>query len=93
MAAVQGGDICEIATPPSDTGRVPRSGCENTQEAEGDTFSSCDKLYRKKGLKNVLFSPQYLSDVLQKHTLPVVCTCSSADIQAAFSTIVSRIQR
>uniref|UniRef100_A0A8C6YYH6 Phosphofurin acidic cluster sorting protein 2 n=1 Tax=Nothoprocta perdicaria TaxID=30464 RepID=A0A8C6YYH6_NOTPE len=36
---------------------------------------------------------QYLSDVLQKHTLPVVCTCSSADIQAAFSTIVSRIQR
>uniref|UniRef100_A0A8D2Q1Q0 Phosphofurin acidic cluster sorting protein 2 n=1 Tax=Zosterops lateralis melanops TaxID=1220523 RepID=A0A8D2Q1Q0_ZOSLA len=27
---------------------------------------------------------QYLSDVLQKHTLPVVCTCSSADIQAAF---------
>ncbi|KAM9007956.1 phosphofurin acidic cluster sorting protein 2 isoform 7-T7 [Ara ararauna] len=36
---------------------------------------------------------QYLSDVLQKHTLPVVCTCSPADIQAAFSTIVSRIQR
>uniref|UniRef100_A0A4X2LG89 Phosphofurin acidic cluster sorting protein 2 n=1 Tax=Vombatus ursinus TaxID=29139 RepID=A0A4X2LG89_VOMUR len=36
---------------------------------------------------------QFLSDVLQKHTLPVVCTCSSADIQAAFSTIVSRIQR
>ncbi|NWV10867.1 PACS2 protein, partial [Ptilonorhynchus violaceus] len=36
---------------------------------------------------------QYLSDVLQKHTLPVVCTCSSADVQAAFSTIVSRIQR
>uniref|UniRef100_A0A8D0GI09 Phosphofurin acidic cluster sorting protein 2 n=1 Tax=Sphenodon punctatus TaxID=8508 RepID=A0A8D0GI09_SPHPU len=36
---------------------------------------------------------QFLSDALQKHTLPVVCTCSSADIQAAFSTIVSRIQR
>ncbi|XP_043347388.1 phosphofurin acidic cluster sorting protein 2 isoform X10 [Dermochelys coriacea] len=36
---------------------------------------------------------QFLSDVLQKHTLPVVCTCSSADVQAAFSTIVSRIQR
>ncbi|XP_028916785.1 phosphofurin acidic cluster sorting protein 2 isoform X13 [Ornithorhynchus anatinus] len=36
---------------------------------------------------------QFLSDILQKHTLPVVCTCSSADIQAAFSTIVSRIQR
>ncbi|XP_075793186.1 phosphofurin acidic cluster sorting protein 2 isoform X5 [Pelodiscus sinensis] len=36
---------------------------------------------------------QFLSDVLQKHTFPVVCTCSSADVQAAFSTIVSRIQR
>ncbi|KAL8194439.1 UNVERIFIED_CONTAM: Phosphofurin acidic cluster sorting protein 2 [Gekko kuhli] len=36
---------------------------------------------------------QFLSDILQKHSLPVVCTCSSADIQAAFSTIVSRIQR
>ncbi|XP_036286219.1 phosphofurin acidic cluster sorting protein 2 isoform X2 [Pipistrellus kuhlii] len=36
---------------------------------------------------------QFLSDVLQQHTLPVVCTCSAADVQAAFSTIVSRIQR
>ncbi|KAJ8289089.1 hypothetical protein COCON_G00017480 [Conger conger] len=36
---------------------------------------------------------QYLSDVLQNHQLPVVCTCTTADIQAAFNTIVSRIQR
>ncbi|XP_037394725.1 phosphofurin acidic cluster sorting protein 2 isoform X2 [Pygocentrus nattereri] len=36
---------------------------------------------------------QYLSDVLQNHGLPVVCTCTTADIQAAFNTIVSRIQR
>ncbi|XP_074182851.1 phosphofurin acidic cluster sorting protein 2 isoform X3 [Rhinolophus sinicus] len=36
---------------------------------------------------------QFLSDILQRHTLPVVCTCSAADVQAAFSTIVSRIQR
>ncbi|XP_058511288.1 phosphofurin acidic cluster sorting protein 2 isoform X2 [Ochotona princeps] len=36
---------------------------------------------------------QFLSDVLRGHTLPVVCTCSAADVQAAFSTIVSRIQR
>ncbi|CAL8274160.1 unnamed protein product [Merluccius merluccius] len=36
---------------------------------------------------------QYLSDVLQNHRLPVVCTCTTADIQAAFNTIVSRIQR
>ncbi|XP_054987747.1 phosphofurin acidic cluster sorting protein 2 isoform X3 [Sorex araneus] len=36
---------------------------------------------------------QFLSGVLQRHTLPVVCTCSAADVQAAFCTIVSRIQR
>ncbi|XP_030212078.1 phosphofurin acidic cluster sorting protein 2 [Gadus morhua] len=36
---------------------------------------------------------QYLADVLQNHQLPVVCTCTTADIQAAFNTIVSRIQR
>ncbi|XP_066550325.1 phosphofurin acidic cluster sorting protein 2 isoform X2 [Amia ocellicauda] len=36
---------------------------------------------------------QYLSETLQNHQLPVVCTCSTADIQAAFTTIVSRIQR
>nr|DBA14150.1 TPA: hypothetical protein GDO54_005161 [Pyxicephalus adspersus] len=36
---------------------------------------------------------QLLSDMLQKHDLPLVCTCSPADIQAAFNTIVSRIQR
>ncbi|XP_071971353.1 phosphofurin acidic cluster sorting protein 2 isoform X4 [Engystomops pustulosus] len=36
---------------------------------------------------------QLLSEILQKHDLPLVCTCSPADIQAAFNTIVSRIQR
>uniref|UniRef100_A0A1A8BYW0 Phosphofurin acidic cluster sorting protein 2 n=1 Tax=Nothobranchius kadleci TaxID=1051664 RepID=A0A1A8BYW0_NOTKA len=36
---------------------------------------------------------QYLSEMLQNQHLPVVCTCTTADIQAAFNTIVSRIQR
>ncbi|KAM8917424.1 phosphofurin acidic cluster sorting protein 2 isoform 3-T3 [Spinachia spinachia] len=36
---------------------------------------------------------QYFSDMLQNQHLPVVCTCTTADIQAAFNTIVSRIQR
>lgn len=36
---------------------------------------------------------QFLSDMLQNQHLPVVCTCTTADIQAAFNTIVSRIQR
>ncbi|KAF7710745.1 hypothetical protein HF521_009617 [Silurus meridionalis] len=36
---------------------------------------------------------QYLSDVLRNRTLPVVCTFTTADVQAAFNTIISRIQR
>uniref|UniRef100_A0A8C6LN49 Phosphofurin acidic cluster sorting protein 2 n=1 Tax=Nothobranchius furzeri TaxID=105023 RepID=A0A8C6LN49_NOTFU len=36
---------------------------------------------------------QYLSEMLQNQHLPVVCTCTTADIQAAFNTIVTRIQR
>ncbi|XP_067278171.1 phosphofurin acidic cluster sorting protein 2 isoform X1 [Pseudorasbora parva] len=36
---------------------------------------------------------QYVSEMLQNHGLPVVCTCTMADVQAAFSTIISRIQR
>ncbi|XP_014304856.2 phosphofurin acidic cluster sorting protein 2-like [Myotis lucifugus] len=36
---------------------------------------------------------QCLSDVLQQHTLPVVCTGSMVDVQEAFSSIVSWIQR
>ncbi|XP_077192672.1 phosphofurin acidic cluster sorting protein 2-like isoform X2 [Paroedura picta] len=36
---------------------------------------------------------QYLCDQLQEHKQPIVSTCSMADVQAAFNTIVSRIQR
>uniref|UniRef100_G1PYP7 Phosphofurin acidic cluster sorting protein 2 n=1 Tax=Myotis lucifugus TaxID=59463 RepID=G1PYP7_MYOLU len=36
---------------------------------------------------------QLLSDILQGHTLPVVCTCSTDDVQEAFSIIVSQMQR
>nr|KAF6296549.1 hypothetical protein mMyoMyo1_014716 [Myotis myotis] len=36
---------------------------------------------------------QLLSDILQGHTLPVVCTCSTDDVQEAFSIIVSHMQR
>ncbi|XP_026215109.1 phosphofurin acidic cluster sorting protein 1-like isoform X2 [Anabas testudineus] len=36
-------------------------------------------------------SPQYLSEILFDQ--PIVCTVSSADVQAAFSAIISRIQR
>ncbi|XP_075782039.1 LOW QUALITY PROTEIN: phosphofurin acidic cluster sorting protein 2-like [Pelodiscus sinensis] len=36
---------------------------------------------------------QYLSEQLQAHQQPVVCTCSTADVQAAFNSIVARIQR
>ncbi|ELK35202.1 Phosphofurin acidic cluster sorting protein 2 [Myotis davidii] len=36
---------------------------------------------------------QSLSDVLQQHTLPVMCTGSMVDVQEAFSSIISWIQR
>uniref|UniRef100_G1QBP8 Phosphofurin acidic cluster sorting protein 2 n=1 Tax=Myotis lucifugus TaxID=59463 RepID=G1QBP8_MYOLU len=36
---------------------------------------------------------QSLSEVLQQHTLPVVCTGSMVDVQEAFSSIISWIQR
>ncbi|XP_061407462.1 phosphofurin acidic cluster sorting protein 2-like isoform X1 [Lethenteron reissneri] len=36
---------------------------------------------------------QYVAECLQERGQPVVCTCSSADVQAAFSNIVSRVQR
>uniref|UniRef100_G1Q2A0 Phosphofurin acidic cluster sorting protein 2 n=1 Tax=Myotis lucifugus TaxID=59463 RepID=G1Q2A0_MYOLU len=36
---------------------------------------------------------QFPSDILQGHTLPVLCTCFTADFPAAFSSIVWRIQR
>ncbi|XP_035379202.1 phosphofurin acidic cluster sorting protein 2 isoform X2 [Electrophorus electricus] len=36
---------------------------------------------------------QYLNEILHEHGQPIVSTISAADVQAAFSTIVSRIQR
>ncbi|XP_051880113.1 phosphofurin acidic cluster sorting protein 1-like isoform X2 [Pristis pectinata] len=36
---------------------------------------------------------QYLCERLQEKSQPMVCTCSTADIHAAFTTIVTRIQR
>ncbi|EPQ14391.1 Phosphofurin acidic cluster sorting protein 2 [Myotis brandtii] len=36
---------------------------------------------------------QFPSDTLQRHTLPVLCTCFMADVPAAFSSFIWRIQR
>ncbi|XP_048104742.1 phosphofurin acidic cluster sorting protein 2 isoform X2 [Alosa alosa] len=36
---------------------------------------------------------QYLNEILHEHGQPIVSTISSADVQAAFTTIVTRIQR
>ncbi|KAJ8393220.1 hypothetical protein AAFF_G00062920 [Aldrovandia affinis] len=36
---------------------------------------------------------QYLSEILHQQNQPIVSTCSPADVQAAFNTIVTRIQR
>ncbi|XP_073690640.1 phosphofurin acidic cluster sorting protein 1 [Garra rufa] len=44
-------------------------------------------------LNGVYVVVQYVAEVLQKHAQPIVSTCSAADVQAAFNTIVTRIQR
>uniref|UniRef100_A0A8C6TH04 Phosphofurin acidic cluster sorting protein 1/2 C-terminal domain-containing protein n=1 Tax=Neogobius melanostomus TaxID=47308 RepID=A0A8C6TH04_9GOBI len=36
---------------------------------------------------------QYVADLLNEQAQPIVSTCSAADVQAAFNTIVTRIQR
>ncbi|RXM33670.1 Phosphofurin acidic cluster sorting protein 1 [Acipenser ruthenus] len=36
---------------------------------------------------------QYLSEILHEQNQPIVSTCSAVDVQAAFNTIVTRIQR
>ncbi|KAL2082816.1 hypothetical protein ACEWY4_020589 [Coilia grayii] len=36
---------------------------------------------------------QYVGELLHKQSQPIVSTCSAADVQAAFNTIVARIQR
>uniref|UniRef100_A0A672NZ23 Phosphofurin acidic cluster sorting protein 1-like n=1 Tax=Sinocyclocheilus grahami TaxID=75366 RepID=A0A672NZ23_SINGR len=44
-------------------------------------------------INTVDWQGQYVAEVLQKHAQPIVSTCSTADVQAAFNTIVTRIQR
>ncbi|ROK15874.1 Phosphofurin acidic cluster sorting protein 1, partial [Anabarilius grahami] len=44
-------------------------------------------------INTVDWQGQYVAEVLQKHAQPIVSTCSAADVQAAFNTIVTRIQR
>ena len=36
---------------------------------------------------------QYVAELLHEQSQPIVSTCSAADVQAAFNTIVTRIQR
>lgn len=38
-------------------------------------------------------SAQYVAELLHEQAQPIVSTCSAADVQAAFNTIVTRIQR
>uniref|UniRef100_G1QDG6 Phosphofurin acidic cluster sorting protein 2 n=1 Tax=Myotis lucifugus TaxID=59463 RepID=G1QDG6_MYOLU len=59
-----------------------------------DILISQDKMPENIILVNTCdWQGQLLSDILQGHTLPVVCTCSTDDVQEAFSIIVSQMQR
>ncbi|KAL6488150.1 hypothetical protein MHYP_G00047760 [Metynnis hypsauchen] len=44
-------------------------------------------------INTVDWQGQYVAEVLHKQAQPIVSTCSSADVQAAFNTIITRIQR
>ncbi|XP_030626781.1 phosphofurin acidic cluster sorting protein 2-like isoform X2 [Chanos chanos] len=44
-------------------------------------------------INTVDWQGQYVAEVLHKQGQPIVSTCSAADVQAAFNTIVTRIQR
>ncbi|KAG5266525.1 hypothetical protein AALO_G00233090 [Alosa alosa] len=44
-------------------------------------------------INTVDWQGQYVAGVLHKQNRPIVSTCSAADVQAAFNTIVTRIQR
>ncbi|XP_066534628.1 phosphofurin acidic cluster sorting protein 1 isoform X2 [Hoplias malabaricus] len=44
-------------------------------------------------INTVDWQGQFIAEVLSKQTQPIVSTCSTADVQTAFSTIVTRIQR
>lgn len=45
------------------------------------------------GVRLVCVCVQYVADLLHEQAQPIVSTCSAADVQAAFNTIVTRIQR
>jgi hypothetical protein len=38
-------------------------------------------------------SLQYVAELLQDQRKPVVCTCSTVEVQAVLSTLLTRIQR
>uniref|UniRef100_H3D7C9 Phosphofurin acidic cluster sorting protein 2 n=1 Tax=Tetraodon nigroviridis TaxID=99883 RepID=H3D7C9_TETNG len=44
-------------------------------------------------INTVEWQGQYVADLLHDQAQPIVSTCSAADVQAAFNTIVTRIQR
>lgn len=40
-----------------------------------------------------LFCPQYVAELLQDQRKPVVCTCSTVEVQAVLGAVLTRIQR
>uniref|UniRef100_A0A3Q3WQS4 Phosphofurin acidic cluster sorting protein 2-like n=1 Tax=Mola mola TaxID=94237 RepID=A0A3Q3WQS4_MOLML len=44
-------------------------------------------------INTIEWQGQYVAELLHEQAQPIVSTCSAADIQAAFNTIVTRIQR
>ncbi|XP_042593585.1 phosphofurin acidic cluster sorting protein 1 isoform X7 [Cyprinus carpio] len=100
MAGVSGGKLCKTesqshSSPSKAESRVPRYARSTSMKdrqisrAQSERTISVDS----ECSPDSRFSTQYVEEVLQKHAQPIVSTCSAADVQAAFNTIVTRIQR
>ncbi|XP_051508305.1 phosphofurin acidic cluster sorting protein 2 [Myxocyprinus asiaticus] len=73
------------------TAQVPR---KSVYDQLNQILISDERLPENIILINTLdWQGQYVAEVLQKQSQPIVSTCSPADVQAAFNTIITRIQR
>uniref|UniRef100_A0AAY4EBK5 Phosphofurin acidic cluster sorting protein 2 n=1 Tax=Denticeps clupeoides TaxID=299321 RepID=A0AAY4EBK5_9TELE len=82
---------CEFSTEPRLITQVPR---KSVYDQLNQILISDERLPECIILINTVdWQGQYIAEVLHKQNQPIVSTCSAADVQAAFNTVVTRIQR
>uniref|UniRef100_A0AAY4EBN9 Uncharacterized protein n=1 Tax=Denticeps clupeoides TaxID=299321 RepID=A0AAY4EBN9_9TELE len=81
---------CEFSTEPRLITQVPR---KSVYDQLNQILISDERLPECIILINTVDWQGQVSEVLHKQNQPIVSTCSAADVQAAFNTVVTRIQR